>query len=653
MANPLDIATVSDVSSPAQQAAPVKDTDQPAYQYAKALCETARAGSVDRMRTFKNNWDFFVGKGHFKNWPHQTLLDMWQFRGVINWTYATIRTKASMLTSAQSDIFVDPLDENSTYLDRLLIKSANEHEATRTRFQQVKEDVFISGSVTGVGISMYTAKPDPLTGAMALAHTPIRSDEFARDPSADSITSPNCRFVTWFPLLDMSTVRQMFPSKASKVKPESRAIESGGWTYKPDNTDSNLFYGSAGEFAVDRSNVLYSRKARVYFVWIKDESVVEDLQNVLLKPESPGYVCDRCDQVYDQGVPGTEDGMCPECGGNLQDTTIPAKYEQSRIIRRAYPYGRLIVYSGDTLLFDGENPYELENVFPFAVYHHDRIPGDFYGGNDVELLEALQDAMERSMAQLVDYVRLGANSPILYPADYKSISEMGNGPSQRLPGPKQLPWQPFRLPPTGFDTSSWQALYNALYQNFQIVSGLSQAGLGQTSAPPISATEAEIANARLSDRMKGHATELSQWGSDALSIQDQMARQFYTDSQTIAVTFPDSTIKATEIEWSQLPKARVRVMVSPERGTQDKLVGQNVMMMAQQPGLLEGPLAPFLLGKIGASPAEIKELQDRAGLQKELLPPGAAPSMGPPTGGPQPPLQLVPPQTQPQAGGPR
>lgn len=620
MADPLDLPGNS-LTAPEPTHS---DQIQPGYRYAKALCEAARSAAAERARGFTANWDYMLGKGHWKSAKTMAArqIDQWAFKGVCNWTFATIKTKAAMLTTAPSEIFCEPLDQKSTYLDRLLVKSAIEHELTRLRFNQVKEDAYLWGSVSGVGISMISAKPDPLTGAMVLALQPIRSDEFFKDPSADSITSPNCRYVVWETELDMSTVRSMWPSKVDQVKPNSRQV-TGGWTYKPGGSDDNLIYGTAGEFVVDSQNTLKSRKARVSFVWIRDESITADLQEVILKNAGPGYQCVSCDALYEIGTidPSLQ---CPTCSGNLEDVEIPAKVRHDRIERRTYPYGRLIVYSGTTLLYDGENPYEIETVFPFAVYHHERIPGDFYGANDVTLLASLQEAENTVISMGVDGVVLSMFGPFEYPVSCKSYTELGNGPKERHPVPDHLAGKARFVGSSGADMQLWNGVLANIEHQFQILSGIAPMGFGQASTPPISATEAEISNARLSDRMKGHASAYSQYQSDVAGLVDEMARQFYDQPMSVSMQMPDSEIKSTEIEWGQLPKVNIRVEVNTHEALKDKLLGQNAIPVFSDPVLQNSPYFPDILGALGFPPTRIKEMMARRGLQQELLPPGTS-----------------------------
>lgn len=613
-----------------------KDSDLAAYRYARALCESARSVSSQRLQSLARNWDFLMGKDH---WPKAVttaaaMLDQWAFRGVVNWTYATVKTKASMITGSAADIFIEPLDEASKYYDRLLIKSAIEHELDRVNSRQVAYDCYISGSVTGVGVAMWSMKPDPLTGIEKLTLVPIKTDEFYRDPSADMIESENCRFVVWSPELDMSTIRQMWPSRAKDVKPEMRQV-AGGWTYKPNDQDAHLITGTAGEFVVDQQNTLSSRKARVNFVWIRDEEIARDLQEVVLLQSRPGYQCVSCGELYE--ADGSVEGQCPTCGGNLENVDLPPKTQTNEVIRKAYPYGRLTVYSGDTLLYDGENPYEIETVFPFAIYYHDRIPGQFYGSNDVDMLKSLQEAQNTTVGQLIDYVRLSVNGPFEYPVGAKSYTEMGNGPAERHPVPDHLAGKAHYVSPQNFNVAAWSALHGSLYQHFQIVSGLGSIGFSQTSSPPISATEAEIANARLSDRMKGHAEWFGFFLSNLANIGYQMMKQFYSDPIGMKVQMPDSEVKSIQVEVQSLPKAAIRVVVNTQETVKDKLLGQNLSQFAGSGGL-DTPYADIVLEALGTPANRIRELMERRGLQEEL------------TGGPAPPPPQME-QPQPQEGG--
>jgi hypothetical protein len=604
------------------------DTALPAYRYAKTLVTAAKGAIEGRTKNFKQLWDRYQGR---YNWTSPTsggarALASWCFQGVVNWTFSAINTKASMILGASADIYVDSLDQESTYYDRLLVKSAVDHLLKTVRFNDLKRDAYMSGSVTGVGITMWQYRADHITGEWKLVGVPIRSDEFFPDPSVDSPNHPDCRFVVWSTDMQMSRVREIFMGKSKDVKANlSNVQEPGSMAYTVPG-DSNLIEGHGQILDPQKGNAA-TRKAKVNFIWVKDESMIEELREVMVSEAEPGLWCADCAQTF--AMDAVESDICPTCGNPMENVTIPPKMRSDVTIRRAYPYGRLIVTSGDTLLFDGQNPCQLEGCFPFAVYHHYRIPGEYLGANDVELLDSLQDAQNRTVGQIIDSTRLSLNGVFIYPVSCKSFTAMGVAPAERHPCPDNLPWQPHFVSPDSTNLGLAQLALGAIKEQFIVVSGLGGPSLSEVSSPPISATEAEIANARLSDRMKQHAREFATYCSDFAEIGRQLAVQFYGDMEmNVPVTMPNSTVKDVMVEWSNLPNVRVRVSVSSQESIKDKQVGQNITI-GMQSGILDSPYAKLYLELVGASPNQIKEVMDNKALETELR--GGAP---PPLPGP-------------------
>lgn len=665
MANP-PVGPPASLEALPSPAPPTKDEDLPAFRYAQALAEAAKANSEPYTRKFRRYWDFLLGKGHWLKPMTQAarMLDGWAFRGVVNDLWAVHSTKRATITQAPSKTFSEPLDDQSSYMDRLMVSTAIDHEMERLRFGQVKGDIYDWGSAVGIGIAMLTAKPDSLTGDMSLNLRAINPDDFSWDPSADSLK--DCRYIRWGPLLDMSVVRQMWPTKAPFVVPTltNAVSEPGGVTYKTTGSDENLIYGTTGEFVVDSQSMLKARKARVEFIWIKDpESLIEELRQTVLQDATQGLQCQSCDQVYEPGaIPQGMDSSspCPLCAGDLQDVTIPQKVKTDKVIHKAYPYGRLIVFSGKTLLYDGENPYELEHVFPFYVYHHYRVPGVFPGFGDVALLRSLQEETDTTIGQCIDYVRLGVNGPFIYPMGFKSFTKLGNGPAERHPGPDHAPWLPRFVTPEGFNVQAWSSLLGALDKHFLVVSGIGELS-GEPSSPPISATETEITSQRISQRMKGHVQEWGQFCSDLADGVLQMGRQFYgalkcpqcgesqsgnsgmspgdpcpdcgaplqSKAQMVPVTLPNSEVSIEKMEWASLPNVKVRVHIGLEEASKDKLLGQNSVPIFTNPAVMNSPYLDVILGGIGYSDSEIKEVMQRRALEKERNGPPQPPPPNP------------------------
>jgi hypothetical protein len=319
----------------------------------------------------------------------------------------------------------------------------------------------------------------------------------------------------------------------------------------------------------------------------------------------------------------------------MEHVTIPARVKTDKIIQRAYPYGRLTVISGKTLIYDGENPYEVEEVFPGAAYHHYRVPGILYGFGDVPLLRSLQEEMDITVGQISDYVKLAVNGPFIYPLGFKTLTTLGNGPAERHPGPDQANWLPQFVSPNGFNTGAAQLYLGTLERHFITVSGLGDLS-GQPSSPPISATESEITAQRTSFGMKGHAFEMGLCLSRLGSIQWQMMKQFYAKRRT-NISFSPTHLQSVEIEMEQLPaNVSVRIDLSLDAAQMDRLQKQVLQGFIAQGGL-QHPDADVLLQLFGASPNQIAELTSRKALRQELGAPEPQPTpMGEPAGIQQP-----------------
>jgi hypothetical protein len=84
------------------------------------------------------------------------------------------------------------------------------------------------------------------------------------------------------------------------------------------------------------------------------------------------------------------------------------------------------------------------------------------------------------------------------------------------------------------------------------------------------------------------------------------------------------------VEWSTLPKVRVRVEVNTQEAIKDKLMGQNAMQAFSDPNIQQSPYFEDILGALGFPPSRIQEMMQKKGLQQELVPQGAGPAGAPP-----------------------
>jgi hypothetical protein len=608
------------------------DKDLAGYKYARALSEQARSSAAKFTSTFKKNWDFLFGKDHFQvpATAQAIVQDEWRTKSTDNLLFALVDDKAAIIGKSELAIHVEDLDDKTTYWQRLLIAERMKQEMERLKWRRVRDDLFLQGSATGIGAVLTSVKPDPLTGDMQIVSRVLRSDEIFNDPEHDN--SHDAAFMVWEPTLPMSTLRAMFPSKAAQVKPDLQRVSGNipGVTYKSGSGDDNMIYGGAQEYVIDSQSQLKRRTAKTCFVWINDtDSIIEELKETVIREAVPGYQCTECSKYQDMDQVDLDSANCPDCGAPLVESMVPPKIQQNTEIRRAYPYGRLIVYSGDTLLYDGENPLDIEGCYPIAVYHHYRFPGYFYGWSDVALLWSNQIVRDVTVGQGVDYIRLGVNSPFEYPIEAIAYGKLTNGPNQPYPVPFRYCGAARRIPPDGFDVSAWQSVLQANERSFQLVGGRTDLVAGFAGSPPPSGVAVEATTAGYGSRVGAHVRRMEDAMSDWVNQVYQLLHQHDSSQKNVQVGMPNGERQTVPVSMADLPKnIRLRISISTEEMVKDKIAGQNMAKAGTEiPGLI--PERDMLLG-LGISPQRVKEIEDQKNLEKELQAMAPPPPMGAP-----------------------
>ncbi len=636
---------------------PIQDKNRAAFRYAVSLAESARGAAQPYTKTFRPNWEFLLGKNHFAAplTAAAFLLDEWSCKSVRNWLFAAVDHKNAVISDAEPSIFVDPLDDQTTYWQRAQIQAVIEHECKRLNWGRVLEDMTLQGAATGIGVALRSVKPDPmampdpetLDVPLLLTLSSLDPADCYPDPSADCLEE--CRFFVWEPLLDMSTIRAMFPSKADQVKPTTSNISNvPSQTFKSTSNDDQLIFGPAMEFDSDSKGTLKSRKARTSFVWIKEEKVIDDLKRTILVPPQPGQKCVSCGYMYEEGALPEGATQCSVCGGNLMPTEIPAKTSDTHVFSRPFPFGHLIVRSGETLLYDGPNPEDLEGVFPLSIYHHYRIPGSFYGYGDVALGKSLQNVADITIGQLVDYIRMAVNGPFEFPANEPGYASLGNGPAQRIPIKRQNAGVARFITPGGFNVAAWQTLDETNNRDFQRELGVTDVSTGIAPTAPTSGVEVQARIKASSTRIGSHLRRRNSAASQIARLIWAGIKQHYTNPMSVMMRMPDSSVRSISVDIQKLP-TNVNVYVTCDVDTieKDRNMGQNIAGLAQS-GLIP-PYLDILLPAVGIGPARAREVMQRIQLEQEMqqggqpgMPPNYQPTQMPQPQGPPAPRGLQP-----------
>ncbi len=192
-------------------------------------------------------------------------------------------------------------------------------------------------------------------------------------------------------------------------------------------------------------------KARIHYFWLYDTTMTTEEIPVLdivevplteeirrpatgldgerLNPKDLGFGDDAVVVIDDEVVYFQENAQLTDQDGNPE--TVP-EYQprlndkgkpvvQKRTFRK-YPFGRLIVFTGSNLVYDGKNPYRLDYLrqrtdavavkFPIWWVHANKIPGQVWGRSYIEVLKEDQISINISQTQIRLNAQFTGNSPI-------------------------------------------------------------------------------------------------------------------------------------------------------------------------------------------------------------------------------------------------
>lgn len=531
-----------------------------------------------------------VGEQH---WPTPTnqyhmTRDEWKAKTVRNRLWRTINFKAAVVLDATPTLHAEPMSVDADTEVLELSEQIMNHELKRGNWQRIRRDIFLDGAVNGKGIAhVYTWK-DPLSGEVRVCAEKCDLKRFSVDPSATTLT--DARYITYKPSMDVSRLAQIFDAEtAKKVKassgPAVGTMPSGESSLT--RSENEMIFGPSGDVVIGKDGVIRERKADVAFIWIKDyESLKIEIEQITMP-----------DGSFAQG-----------------------KETKSR----AYPYGRLIVISGDTLLYDDVSPYELESVFPFAEYTHYRNTERFWSYGDTAHLKSNQMVADKTMAIALDGARKVIFGNLEVPIGADGYSNKGNTPDEVVAVPPELSGMAHYVRPENVNLAFLQFIDETNYRDFERDSGVSDVSAGTSPNAPTSGIEVQARQRAAATIIGQHLKEMNQFSSDFANIWFQIARQNYTGERNFGVTGPTSELQAISADMSLIPAGVViRVEADPDEIERDHLEGQNIQALVASKLLFDPMMVPFwhvLLPSYGIRPQKAREIQKiLGGMMPELM----------------------------------
>lgn len=474
----------------------------------------------------------------------------------------------------------------------------------RCRYFETREDVYLTASIGKIGLAHITTEIDQLTGMAKLRIDPVDIQRFYPDSEASRLYK--CQRISYEPMLDFARIKRLCqtfgcPEKADKISPAK--ADPIGTVTSPRRTrsDEEIINAPGNEFAVDSNNKLHARKAPVAFVYQIDETVSTEIKRTLDGspddiPEDTMLSCLTCGYQWHS----SEGALCPQCGAP------DATYEMQG---RMYPYGRLTVICQDQQFYDGPNPDELDCVFPFGAYGHYRVPGEFHGFSDVDLLKSNQMQMDKNMAQLIDNMRLAVGY-LQVPANEPSWGQVTNEPGQKVPTRAENATIARWVAPQPINPQIHFGADNMMFSDFQRISGEPDLAVTQGGSAPDSATEVNSRDRTRNTRIGRHLFNLNQFDSDVASICWQIMNQRYVGPRPFTVSKNGSEFESVMWDVSTLPRnIRIRIESDLDAAEKDKNAAQNTAL-AMNSGQL--PFMPdVFLRALGQTESQITEIMNR------------------------------------------
>ena len=575
---------------------------------AKALLGIAKPVSQAATKDYEKNFRFYFGLDH---WPvnssaSKAYSDSTVPQTVRNYLFATVDHKASVVLSATPRLRAEPLDASSTLEQREVAASATRHELERCHWKDIRKDAYITGSINDLGIAMLRMEQDKLSGEYKTKWDVVDQRKLYFDPDAKRFY--DCEYVIYEPELSMAKIRELFPDKADKINP--RQSQTQGSMIRDNGksrTNDEIINAPGREITVAENGQLSQRVAEVAYCWIRQDGLYEDTRKIVHKEAMVALECQDCGLRME---PGVSEG-CPSCGGmNLMQVEIPEQSEEKTVIRREYPYGRLIITCQDVLLYDGPNNIELDCIFPFAVYTHYRDPRSIRGSSDLKLLKSNQNQADKNASRLFQAMALTGQGYLEYPAGEMGYQHASNELGTRIPVKPENSGKARWLTVQGYNVQLHSVADNSIFSDFQRISGQTDQAVSSMPSAPDSATEVKSRDSVRQSRLGSHLEEMNEFSSQMATMQWQAMCQYYVGPRPFMFSQNGSQFESVVLDVSMLPRnLRIRVEADADGMEKDKLAGQN-LVMAMTSGVI--PMMPDIaLRCMGVSESLISEVMNR------------------------------------------
>ena len=206
--------------------------------------------------------------------------------------------------------------------------------------------------------------------------------------------------------------------------------------------------------------------------------------------------------------------------------------DKYKVTKMKYPKGRRVIIAGDILLYDGENPYDT-GKFPFVSWNCYKIPGQFWGMSEVEVLVTIQKEICSLYNDVIDNAHLNGNAPWII--DKNSGVEKGSLTNDKGLVVRKNPGTEVRRETPPSMPAYIQNIINDLKYDVQVVSGVYDATRGERPASITSGVAIQALQDSSQGRIRLKTQNLEYLLTELGSMWVKYMQQFWTLPRTIRI----------------------------------------------------------------------------------------------------------------------
>ncbi len=325
-------------------------------------CEALLEKSKKVKAKYDYNWIEFYKLFRGKQWKEQR--PSYRASEVFNLIWQTLQSQIPMIVDTRPKFEFLPMEPSDReFADLMNDVCSSDWESNNWLY--VLTEVLYDSHIYGTGLSCL--KFDPKQDKLVYEST----DPFYLfpDPSAQNFKT-RCGFVAHVEPMDVEKVKRIAGDKAENIKADvvnfasEKRVDLTAVKYNSPSSDQ-LYVEVVGGY--DNNSIPETLLKTFYLE--DDEVLEEEIKDPESTPDSPPMV-------------------------------------QKRL---KYPNGRKVVYANDVVLYDDENEYEGEEIYPYQRLINYILPRSFWGISEIEPLESPQRSFNKVVSYVLDILYLTGN----------------------------------------------------------------------------------------------------------------------------------------------------------------------------------------------------------------------------------------------------